>query len=187
MLKSLSAAALALALAGSADATTQLPTIEPFQVNTKNIGLCEIYDPKDPYANGHSLSPISAIYAYVESYQTAYLKIKPTDYSVKYLELPQHGNIKSISGEDGLHEVYVPNFGYAGNDRYIAEVTVKGVKFKVIGFIRPSSDVMSGYDDICRRLGLPSAAWKIEKRKRKGKGVRLDFRIDSGWSPTNFT
>ncbi|TXT36473.1 MAG: hypothetical protein FD135_4271 [Comamonadaceae bacterium] len=167
MLRTLSAAALALAFAGSPDAATQRPTIEPSQVNARSIGSCETYDPKDPYnlnngAGADSLRPLGAIGAYVQSYQKAHLtELKPTDYLVTYVEQPQHGVIKSVSREGGVVDLYIPNAGYAGNDRYVAEVTLKGVKFRVAGYIRPSNDVISGYDDLCRRLGLPSSAWKI--------------------------
>ena len=167
MLRTLSSAALALTIAGSPDAATRLPTIEPSKVNVKHVGMCNTYDPNDPYnlkngAGANSLSPTAAIYSYVQSYQKAHLvDIKPTDYTVKYIEQPRYGVIKSITKEGWTHELYMPNEGYAGNDRYVAEVTLKDTKFKITGFLRPSADVMSGYDDLCRRLGLPSAAWKI--------------------------
>lgn len=176
MLRTLSAVALALAFAGSPDAATRPPTIEPSQVNAKNIGSCETYDPNDPYnlhngAGAISLRPIGAIYAYVQSYQKAYLtELKPTDYFVKYIKQPRFGVIESVSREEGVIDLYVPNKGYAGNDRYVAEVTLKGVKFRVAGYIRPSSDVMSGYDDLCRRLGLPSSAWKISNATASNPG-----------------
>jgi len=162
MQRILSATALALAFAGSSNAGGQPPTIEPSQVNAKNIGSCEIYDPNDHYMPGNALTPVGAIGDYVESYQKAYLtELKPTDYSVKYIGLPRNGTIKTITNETGTLDFYVPNAGYAGNDRYVAEVTVKGIKFRVAGYIRPSSDVVSGIDIVCRRLGLPSSAWKI--------------------------
>lgn len=72
MLKTLSTAALALLIAASTQAATELPSIEPFQVNTRNIGACETYDPNDPY-NLHNglgaidLRPIGAVYSYVQS------------------------------------------------------------------------------------------------------------------------
>jgi len=162
MLRTLSAASLALAFAGTPSAATQPPTIEPSQVNAKSIGSCEIYDPNDLYLAGNALHPIGAIYTYVQFYQKSHLReLELTDFSVRYVEQPSHGSIKSISGKGAINDFYVPNEGYAGNDRYVAEVTVKGVKFKVTGFLRPSSDVMSDYNDLCRRLGLPGAAWKI--------------------------
>ncbi len=93
MLKTLSAAALALAFAGTTGAGTRPPTIEPDQVNAKNIGMCEIYDPKfdpnDRYSGVNGVNPAGAIGTYVESYQKAYLtELKPTDYSIKYIEQP---------------------------------------------------------------------------------------------------
>ena len=87
-------------------------------------------------------------------------ELELTDFSVKYLERPLHGTIKAVSNENGTLEFYIPNAGYAGNDRYVAEVAVKGVKFRVVGYIRPSSDVMSPFA-VCRKTGLPGAAWKI--------------------------
>lgn len=161
MLKTLSAAAFALAFAGSPAAATQPPTIEPFQVNAKNIGLCEIYNPNDLYSPGSALNPIGGIHLYVASHQKSNLtELELTDFSVKYLEQPLHGSIKSVAGKGAVNDFYVPNAGYAGNDRYVAEVAVKGIKFKVVGYIRPSSDVMSPFA-VCRRTGLPGAAWKI--------------------------
>lgn len=152
--------ALTPVFAGASHAGTQTPTIEPGSVEAKNIGRCEIYDPANPSAN--ELHPVAAIGAYVQFYQRAHLaELKATDYSVKYVELPQHGTVKSVTQDGWLVDYYIPTNGYAGNDRYVAEVTVKGVKFKVAGYIRPSSDVMSDYVDICRRLGLPGASWKI--------------------------
>ncbi len=68
--------------------------------------------------------------------------------------------------------VYIPNAGYTGNDRYVAEVTIKGVKFRVAGYLRPSNDVMSSYDEICRRMGLPSSAWKISDATNSNTGDR---------------
>ncbi|MFZ2973541.1 MAG: hypothetical protein WA049_12945 [Ferribacterium limneticum] len=167
MLKTFSAAVLTWAFVGTPDAAARPPTIEPAEVNTRNIGSCETYDPNDPYnlhngAGANSLRPLGAIYAYVQSYQKAYVRdSKPTDYSVKFIVQPQNGVIKNVSDENGTRDLYIPNPGYTGNDRYVAEVTLKGVKFRVAGYIRPSNDVMSGYDELCHRLGLPSSAWKI--------------------------
>ena len=86
MLRTLSAAALALAFAGSPDAAIRLPTIEPSKVNAKHVGMCNTYDPNDPYnlnngAGANSLSPTAAIYSYVQSYQKAHLvdtKLSPS-------------------------------------------------------------------------------------------------------------
>lgn len=169
MQRILSATALALAFVDAPDAATMPPTIEPSQVNTRSIGTCEIYDPKydpnDRYSGANEVNPVGAIGDYVQSYQKAYLtELKPTDYSVKYIVQPRYGVIKSVASEyaepTGARVVYVPNKGFSGNDRYVAEVIVKGIKFRVAGYIRPSSDVMSDYNTICRRLGLPGTAWK---------------------------
>lgn len=173
MLRALSAAALALAFLGASNAGTPSPIIEPINVDTKNIGRCEIYDPSNPSTN--ELHPVAAIGAYVQFHQKAQLaELKATDYSVKYVELPRHGAVKSVTQDGWLVDYYIPTNGYAGNDRYVAEVTVKGVKFRVAGYLRPSSDVMSDYVDTCRRLGLPSVAWRIADAS------------DGGASLTNF-
>jgi len=167
MLKTLSAAVLTWAFVGTPDAAARPPTIEPAEVDTRNIGSCETYDPNDPYnlhngAGADGLRPLGAIYAYVQSYQKANLRdSKPDEYSVKYIGQSQNGMIKTISDENGMRDLYIPNLGYTGNDRYVAEVTLNGVKFRVAGYIRPSNDVMSGYDDLCRRMGLPGSDWKI--------------------------
>ncbi|OQA31441.1 MAG: hypothetical protein BWY57_02354 [Betaproteobacteria bacterium ADurb.Bin341] len=159
--------ALTSAFVGAPDATARPPTIEPAEVNTRNIGSCETYDPNDPYnlhngASANGLRPLGAIYAYVQSYQKAYLKdSKPSDYSVKYIGQPQNGVIKTVSDENGTRDLYIPNAGFTGKDRYVAEVILKGVKFRIAGYIRPSNDVMSDYDDLCHRLGLPGSAWRI--------------------------
>lgn len=151
-----------LVLAGWSEAATP-PTIKPSQVSAKNIGSCEIYDPHDPYIRGNALHPLGAIHAYVENHQRSHLpELKPTDYAVKYLKQPRHGTIKAISDENGTLDFYVPHAGYAGNDGYVAEVIAAGVKFKVVGYIRSSSDATSGYNDLCRRLGLPGIAWGIQ-------------------------
>jgi hypothetical protein len=166
MLRTLFAAVLALAVAGPSDAGTP-PTVKPSQVNARNIGMCETYDPNDPYnlhngAGANSLTPQAAIYAYVESYQKSYLmELKPADYSVKYVKQPEYGVIESVSRDGEIRHFYVPSKGYKGNDRYVAEVSLKGIKFKVTGFLRPSADVRSDSDHICRRLGLPGAVWEI--------------------------
>lgn len=159
---------LGLFCAGWLDAAPQPPTIAPSQVNAKNIGSCETYDPKDPYntnngAGANSLRPVGAIHMYVQSYQHAHLKeLNPADYSVKYLVQPRNGVIEFLTREGGTADLYIPNAGYSGNDRYVANVTIRGVEFKVTGYIRPSSDVMSDFDTLCRRLGLPGSAWKIQ-------------------------
>ncbi len=169
MRRSLSVAVLAFTFSGPAVTAKQPPTIESSQVNARNIGSCETYDPNDSYnlhngADAYSLSPLGAIYAYVQSYQKAHLRdSKPDDYFVKYIEQPKNGVIKTISDENGTRDLYIPNPGYTGNDRYVAKVTLMGVKFRVTGYIRPSNDVMSGYDELCRSLGLPSSAWKIRQ------------------------
>ena len=90
------------------------------------------------------------------------MELKHTDYFVKYIGLPQHGTIKTSAYKTGTLDFYVPNEGYTGNDRYVAEVIAKGIKFRVAGYIRPSADVVSDMDKVYRRLGLPSAAWKIQ-------------------------
>ena len=157
-----------LAFVGWSNAATQRLTIEPSQVNAKNIGLCETYDPNDPYninngAGANSLNPVGAIGMYVQSYQKAHLmELRPADYSVKYIMQPQYGVIKPVSNKGWTRDLYIPNAGYSGKDRYVAEVTLKGIKFRVAGYIRPSADVMSDYDTLCRRLGLPSSAWGIQ-------------------------
>ena len=167
MLRPLSMAVLVWFLIGAFEAAARPPSIEPTEVNTRNIGSCETYDPNDPYnlhngAGANGLSPLGAIYAYVQSYQKSYLKdSKPDEYSVKYVGQPQNGVIRTVTDENGTHDLYIPNAGYTGNDRYVAAVTLKGVKFRVAGYIRPSNDVMSDYDDLCRRLGLPGSAWRI--------------------------
>lgn len=174
LLKTLSAAALAWTCFCVSDALARPPTIEPSQVNTRHIGSCETYDPNDPYnlhngAGANSLSPLGAIYMYVQSYQKAYLEDSiPEQYSVKYVQQPKYGVIKSVPRDGGMVDLYIANEGYAGNDRYVAEVTMKGVKFRVNGYIRPSNDVMSGYDELCRRLGLPSSAWGISGSTKRG-------------------
>lgn len=81
--------ALGLAFAGWSTATTLPPRIEPSEVNTRNIGSCETYDPNDPYnlnngAGAISLSPVGVVVMYVHSYQKAYLTdFNPEDYSVR--------------------------------------------------------------------------------------------------------
>jgi hypothetical protein len=170
MLKTLSAAALAFMFSGSAEAAKQRPYIEPAKVNTRTIGSCELYDPEMRDWHPNMLSPLGAIGYYVQSYQKAFLQeLKPDDYSVKYIEQPKNGIINSVVEEGWLRDYYVPLNGFKGNDRYVAEVTVKGVKFKVVGYIRPSADIMSVYDDLCRGLGLPSSAWKIADAADKTK------------------
>lgn len=165
MLKTLSAAALAFMFSGSAEAEKQRPYIEPAKVNARTIGKCELYDPEMRDWHPNTLNPLSAIDDYVESYQKAFLQeLKPGDYSLKYVEQPKNGIIRSeepLTQDSWPLDYYVPLNGFKGNDRYVAEVTVKGLKFKVVGYIRPSADIMSGYSVVCHRLGLPSTAWKI--------------------------
>ena len=100
---------------------------------------------------------------------------KRADYSVKYIEQPRNGVIKSVSRDGEIRFLYVPNKGYTGNDRYVAEVTLKGIKFKVTGFLRPSSDVMSDYDKVCRRLGLPGSTWKLSDATDPAGGWNIGF------------
>ncbi len=162
------ASVLGLAFAGWLGAAPALPTIEASQVNARNIGSCETYDPKDPHnvnngAAAFGLSPIGAVHSYVQAYQKAHLKkLKSTDYSVTYLTQPRYGAIQSMVREGGPVDLYIPNTGFAGHDRYVAEVLINGVRFTVSGYIRPSADVASDFDTLCRRLGLPSIAWKIQ-------------------------
>jgi hypothetical protein len=162
MVKNMPIAAVALTSTILANSATTFPIIAVSQINARTIGSCAIYDPSQPLQASNALVPVGAIQLYAQLYQKAHLiDSNIQGYSLKFTQQPQYGQIKRLLQDGSWFDLYSPNAGYRGNDKYVAEVAINGIKFKVIGFLRASSDVMTGFDDPCRKLGLPSAAWKI--------------------------
>lgn len=156
-------AALVLAITSSAAVSKDAPRIGASQVRAKEIGACHLYDPARPEDNSNSVSPIGAVVLFVQDKQRAQLDDAVVDAAVvHFVRRPQHGTIRDANGL----LLFVPRVGFAGSDRYEAEVRMQGHVIKVKGEIRPSSNVLEDFKVLCRRLGLPGVAWKLSLAPR---------------------
>ncbi len=145
--------AASLAVAGPG----QPPRVGAAQVAARSLGACHFYDPRQPDSTFNAVSPIGALVLYVQIQQRAQLEDRAVDEAtVRFVRPPQHGRIRTTDGVDH----FVPEPGFTGSDSYVAEVRMQGQTFKVEGQIKPSSDVMTDFDVLCRRHGLPGVAWK---------------------------
>lgn len=142
----------------AAAAPPEAPRIGAAQVTARTLGACHFYDPRQPDSPANAVSPIGALVLYVPNQQRAQLHDRAVNEAVvRFVRPPRHGRIRTTDGVDH----FVPEPGFAGSDSYVAEVRMQGQTFKVEGQIKPSSDVMTDFDRLCRRHGLPGVAWQL--------------------------